>query len=420
MGQRVLIVDDDPIAGGLSRELLEDAGFAADLLTDSAGTLETLKEKAYEVAILDILMPGIDGITLCRKIKGDPETASVRVVIVSGKTYKIDKERALQAGADLFIEKPYKVESFARQIAEVACRPAPSPALEARIGTALIPAQQPALEVAVWGCRSPGPASEASRYGRRTSCVSVEAGGRLFIFDAGSGIEDLGQELVKEGRHKELWLFLTHFHKDHVEGLGAFACLYGDYALHIGGTPEPHQTLEGMLRELLESSQDPRPLTAPIDLYELREESYEVLPGVTLTSFYANHPGTTLGLVLETQGRKLAYCPDSELYGESATAMQDYDEKLGRLLKGADLLIHDGRYTVDDYLTLKSNGHSSFANAVDFAGLNEVKRLLLFHHDSQYSDPDLNRIAAEAARMISGRGYRLQCELAREGLRIGI
>lgn len=424
MGERVLIVDDDEIAGGLSRDLLNESGFEAELLTVSREAIAAIKEKGYKLVILDILMPGIDGLTLCRKIKTDPELSSVKVVIVSGKTFKAEKERARQYGCDLFIEKPYNVDAFVRQVSEVSSRPAAPPAQPAEIESAkLVPASEAALQVTVWGCRSlSGPTPrEVSRYGRRTSCVSVEAGNRLFIFDAGSGIAALGEELVKSGRRKEMWIFLTHFHPDHVEGLGTFACAHSpECTLHISGANEPDKSLQTLVQEAFESSMGTNSIEANIDLYEMLEESYEVLPGVLLSSFYANHPGTTLGFALETQGRKLVYCPDSELYGEAATALQDYDEKLSRLCKGADLLIHDGRYTVEDYLTLRNNGHSSFASVVDFAGLNAVKRLLLFHHDNQYSDADLNRIGGEAARMIAGRGYSLQCELAREGLKIGI
>jgi len=150
------------------------------------------------------------------------------------------------------------------------------------------------------------------------------------------------------------------------------------------------------------------------------EQTYEIAPGVAVTSFYANHPGTTLGFVLETKGRKIVYCPDSELYGERATALQDYDDRLSKICAGADLLIHDGCYTPEDYHTIRNSGHSSCLSAVHMAGRSGVKRLLLFHMESQYSDQVLDRMGVESARVIAEKGYALECALAREDFKIGI
>ena len=110
---KVLIVDDDKITGGLTSELLEDAGFETELMVDGAGIMEMLKEKSFSIVILDILMPGVDGLTICRRIKTDPDLNSIKVVIVSGKSFELDIRHARQYGGNLFIEKPYKIETFA-------------------------------------------------------------------------------------------------------------------------------------------------------------------------------------------------------------------------------------------------------------------------------------------------------------------
>lgn len=425
MGLKVLVVDDDEIAGGLSRDLLAEAGMEADLLTDSLQVIETLRNNRYPLVVLDILMPGIDGLSLCHKIKSDPGLRSIKVVMVSGKSFEADKKRAREYGADLFIEKPYSVETFAQQIAEVAGRSAapPPPPAETLRSTELASTPAAALRATVWGCRSlPGlKSSGPSRYGHKTSCVSVEAGDHRLIFDAGTGLAALGEILAREGRRREHWFFLTHFHRDHVEGLAGFwGARQAGHSLHISGAGEPDKDLQQLVQEAFEVSGGLEEVQAEVQLYPVLEESYEVFPDILVSSFYANHPGTTLGYVLETKGRKLVYCPDSELYGESATALQDYDERLGRICSGADLLIHDGRYTSEDYRTLRNNGHSSFKSAVDFAGRHGIKRLVLFHHDSQYSDADLDRLAGEAARLVSEKSYPLQVGLAREGLTLGI
>lgn len=417
---KILVVDDDKITGGLTSELLEDAGFETEHIDDGTRVMELLKEKGFSIVILDILMPGLDGLTICRRIKSDAQLQSVKVVMVSGKSFDLDKRRAIQYGADLFIEKPYKVETFAQLIVEVAGR---AQAACAGAAKPTPPNAAAALQLSIWGCRSLGETlAPDSRYGRHTSCVCVESDEKLLIFDAGTGIEALGEKIIREGRHKDIWIFLTHFHKDHIEGLGKFACAHSkDYTLHIAGVREPDRELQELLEEAFEESMpEGRALEAEIQLYEMLEESYQVLPDALLTSFYANHPGNTLGFVLEMKGRKLVYCPDSELYGESATALQDYDEKLGKICAGADLLIHDGRYASEDYAQFKNSGHSSFASAVDLAGNNDVRRLLLFHLHDQYSDDKLELIEQQAIGMVAEKGYFLQCTLAREGLEIGL
>src|SRR6185436_4589668 len=74
MEVEILIVDNDPVVCYLSQELLQDIGFTTLILQDSRRVLQTVKELKPRAVLLDILMPGIDGLTLCRSIKADPET----------------------------------------------------------------------------------------------------------------------------------------------------------------------------------------------------------------------------------------------------------------------------------------------------------------------------------------------------------
>jgi CheY-like chemotaxis protein len=429
MATRIMVVDDDPLVGELSSSLLRDAGFEVELVDDSVRALDLIKANPPAVAVLDILMPGLDGMTLCHRIKSDPRTKSVRVVMVSGKAFHADRKRATDYGAELFIEKPYNVDSFAKQIGElVAGQPAPPPppAEETKLGPQ---PQQPEapdakLHMTIWGCRSLSPfkGGEASRYGRNTSCITLETSSDILIFDAGSGIVPLGREIVKNDRYKDLWLFLTHFHQDHFEGLADFAPAYtAGYRLNISGANDPDQALQDRVQRIFETAPpELGALQAELQLFEMMEETYEVLPGVQVSPFFANHPGTTLAFSIELEGRRFIYSPDAEIYGEQGTALQDYDERLSRIIQGADLLIHDGRYLDSDYQTRKNNGHSSWLNTVHLAGRSGVKKLVLFHHDDAYSDPVLDRIEADAQRIVAQKGYPMQVLMAREALKIGI
>jgi len=428
MAPRIIIVDDDPLVGELSSSLLRDAGYEVELINESVKALEAIKARPPALVLLDILMPGLDGLTLCHRIKSNSATKDVRVVMVSGKAYHADRKRALDYGAALFIEKPYNVDAFAKQIGELiggqALPPQPAPAEEARLGPQPQEAADAKLHLTVWGCRSlsPSKGGEPSRYGRHTSCVTLETDRDLLIFDAGSGIVPLGHEIIKNGRYKDLWLFLTHFDQDHFEGLANFPPAYAaGYRLNICGANDPDQALQDRIQRIFETAPpELGALQAELQLFEMREETYEVLPGMQVSPFFANHPGTTLAFIIEREKRRFVYCPDSEIYGEQGTAMQDYDERLCHLIQGADLVIHDGRYLDSDYQTRKNNGHSSWSNTLHLAARSGVKRLILFHHDDAYTDGVLDRIDADAQTIVAQKGYKLQVLMAREALKMGI
>jgi CheY-like chemotaxis protein len=421
MSTQVIIVDDDPIVGALSLELIRDAGFTVALISDSMKAIEAIKKEKPQLVVLDILMPGIDGLTLLHKLKTDPETEKIHAIVVSGKSFEAEKVRARQYGAEDFIEKPYDVDAFPAKVASILKTEGQEPRRVARPPSGPAPTPRTEIKLTVWGCRSSSSAMSpmVTRYGKHTACVSVELPKHMIVFDAGSGLTLLGNELMKTGRIKELWIFLTHFHSDHIEGLPAFPCARdASYTLNIGGAREPDKPLEALIAEALEPGFGGDAPACRIELYELMEQTYEILPGVRLTSFYANHPGTTLGYTLQTDGRKISYVPDSELYGQFATALQDYDEKLGGLIRDSDILFHDGRYTDEDYKANRNSGHSSFIAAVDLAGRSGVKQLILVHHDDRYADDVLDRMAKAADAHVAEKGYKLKVVLGREGLRL--
>lgn len=421
MATQIIVVDDDPIVGSLTLELLTDAGYTVRLIQDSLKAQEAIKAERPSLVVLDILMPGLDGLTLLHRLKSDPETEPIKAIVVSGKSFEAEKQRAAQYGAEAFIEKPYDVDQFAAKVKEIMSAQGVEPKKIARAPSEPAPTPRAEVKATVWGCRSTSTAVSpvVAKYGKHTSCVSVETPAHLFVFDAGSGISLLGNQLMKDGKHKEVWLFLTHFHHDHVEGLAGFPPARDkDYVIHISGASDPDKPLENQLKAALEPGFGDEMPAAKLELYELIEQTYEILPGVRLTAFYANHPGTTLGFVLQTEERKVVYCPDSELYGEYATALQDYDEKIGAVCRGADLMFHDGRYTAEDYKKNRNNGHSSFLAAVDFAGKNLVKQLVLMHADDSYADGVLDQMGKDAQARADERGYKVKVAVGREGLRL--
>lgn len=408
MPTEVLIVDDDPLVGGLSFEILTEAGYQAKLVRDSNLVVGLLREETPKLVLLDILMPGLDGLTLLHMIKDDAALKATRVAVVSGKTFSAEIDRAMKYGAEAFIKKPYDATTLIKKVGEL-IGPPEKPAGAAPAEEAPPAAGAAAVKVRVWGQR----AADDS------PVLSVEVMDRLFIFDAGKGIVPCAEAVLQEGRFKEAWWLVTHFHADHVGGLGLNPLLRQEgFSLRIGGPREPGSTLANELREAVKRSYaaDPRPIKAVLKLHELREDSYEIIPNVRLTPFYANHPGTTLGFMLDAAGRRIVFCPDAELYGSEATAHQDYDEKIGRLIRGADLLIHDARWSDADHEGHKDEGHSSTSGTAGFAADNEVKRLVLWHADSSYGEEQLAAQEAAAASFFEERGADIPVQAARDGL----
>ena len=407
MPTEVLIVDDDPLVGGLSIEILTEAGYQAKLVRDSNLVVGLLREETPRLVLLDILMPGLDGLTLLHMIKSDAALKSTRVAVVSGKTFSAEIDRAMQYGAEAFIKKPYDATTLIKKVGELIGAPTNPPGA-ASPEAAAPAAGAAAVKVRVWG-RSAADDSPV---------LSVEVMEHLFIFDSGKGLVPCAQAVIQEGRYKEAWWLITHFHPDHVGALGLNPLLRQEgFALRIGGPKEPGSTLANELREAVKKSYaaDPRPVKAALKLHELREDSYEIIPHVRLTPFYANHPGTTLGYMLDAAGRRIVFCPDAELYGSEATAHQDYDEKIGRLIRGADLLVHDARWTDADHETRKDQGHSSTLGTAGFAADNEVKRLILWHADPSYSDEQLSAQEEAAAALFEERGSDIPVHAARDG-----
>jgi len=112
LGVRVLCVDDDPEIGGVIARFLDDEGFAVDIVTTGAEAMVRVKTGDYWLVLLDIALSDMDGWEVCRRIKGDPELAGIKVFLVTGRP--VDNELGLlrDAGADGYLLKPFHSEDL--------------------------------------------------------------------------------------------------------------------------------------------------------------------------------------------------------------------------------------------------------------------------------------------------------------------
>jgi len=426
----IIIIDDDPMVGELSRDLLTDEGYNVLLVQDSLEAIPKIKAIIPKLIITDIMMPGISGMDICKSVKSDPDLKHIKIIVVSGKSYQVEQQRALQFGADFFVQKPYNVETFSQTVKSIMDgttvakapddEPAPAVTQENTTPIQTNDIAQGQIRTTLWGARGL-PAmmpNTASRHGRQTACVSVETASDLFIFDAGTGIVPLGAEIMaKKTYYKDIWIFITHFHLGNIIGLANFQPIYDpSFSVHIIGANDPEKSLKEVAQAAFYSSfsMTKRPPKAKIDIYEVLEDNYELIPGVKLSGMYANHPTSTMVYAVELLGKKIVYAPDSEIWGD-ATAFQDYDEKLAVFAKNADLFIHDCMFSDADYELRKREGHSGLSVVTDFAAEKALVRdLVLTHLNPAYSDEELDKLLQDAQTRIQTKGYTLNCHLATE------
>ena len=108
MSRTILVVDDDPSIRRLIITTLEDvAGFRLREAGDGLQALEAAVEERPEIVFLDYDMPRLDGVETCRRLRSDPVTAGATIVMLTGMSDAPSQDRAVAAGADLFLTKPF-------------------------------------------------------------------------------------------------------------------------------------------------------------------------------------------------------------------------------------------------------------------------------------------------------------------------
>lgn len=102
--EKILIVEDDASIAEIERDYLEIDGFQVEIAPDGLSGLERGRSGEFDLILLDLMLPGLDGFTLCRKLR---ETLDIPILMVTARREDIDKIRGLGLGADDYIEKPF-------------------------------------------------------------------------------------------------------------------------------------------------------------------------------------------------------------------------------------------------------------------------------------------------------------------------
>jgi CheY-like chemotaxis protein len=122
-GEPILIVDDNPVNLKLARVLLAAEGYEVRTAIAAEEALEVLGEFRPRLILMDIQLPGMDGLELTRRLKADPRMRDVLIVALTAYAMKGDEERVLAAGCDAYIGKPIDTRRLAAQVADLLTRP---------------------------------------------------------------------------------------------------------------------------------------------------------------------------------------------------------------------------------------------------------------------------------------------------------
>ncbi len=390
------IVDDDPILIQLLAKLLESKGHRVMHNSSSVAALAEILENKPDCVILDIMMPGLDGFEICKRLRKESGFDKVKIVFVSGKPYDFDRNQAFSFGADGYFIKPIDVKTFPDQILRII---------------------NDNIDLAFWGVRGtlPVPGAGSIKYGGNTSCVTLKfPKGEFFIFDAGTGIKCLSDHLLKSKVGKiDGKIFISHPHWDHINALQFFVPFYiQGNEFQVCGPAHGDLTMREIISSQMEGVHFPikiKEFAARVYFSDLKEESFDV-GSIVVKTMLLNHPGNCLGYRIEYKDRIFCYITDNELYPEDSRFYnKTYLTKLINFIQGANALVTDCTYTDEEYKSKVSYGHSSVTQVAELAHKANVEALYLFHHDPDQSDQDIEKKWEMTRQVLKDLGSKTIC-----------
>jgi two-component system, OmpR family, phosphate regulon response regulator PhoB len=104
----ILLVEDEPVIRELVSSMLSDGPVDVVCAADGVEGLKLAKSRPFHLILMDVVLPKLDGVSVCRILKSDPATSGVPLYMLTAKAKKADMESATLAGADGYIQKPFK------------------------------------------------------------------------------------------------------------------------------------------------------------------------------------------------------------------------------------------------------------------------------------------------------------------------
>jgi len=119
MGYRILVVDDEKTIRDLIAFRLEFHGHQVEIAQNGTEALEKAHASVPELIVLDVMMPDLTGYEVCRKLKADPKTEQIKIILLTAKGGATDEAEGISAGADGFMSKPFRANVLIAKIDEL-------------------------------------------------------------------------------------------------------------------------------------------------------------------------------------------------------------------------------------------------------------------------------------------------------------
>ena len=116
---RVLVVEDDPDIAELVAHQLHKDGYASEVLTSGEGVVQLVRERPPALVVLDLMLPGRNGLDVCRSIRADPRTSGVPIIMLTAKTDETDRIVGLELGGDDYVTKPFSPKELVARVGAV-------------------------------------------------------------------------------------------------------------------------------------------------------------------------------------------------------------------------------------------------------------------------------------------------------------
>jgi phosphoribosyl 1,2-cyclic phosphodiesterase len=288
------------------------------------------------------------------------------------------------------------------------------------------------MKIRFWGTRGsiPVPGKDTLKYGGNTPCAElISDNGNILILDAGTGLRALGNSLIINHEYqKNINILISHYHWDHIQGIPFFRPMYRrKNKITFYGLTSQGEDVEALIKNQMTPNYFPITMdkvAADISYEKLDESNSFEIDDFKIETYIVNHSSPTLTYKISNGGKCLIYMSDNEIQLNGnpydKNEIRELNKELLEFSRGCDCLIHDTMYDEMIVQNKKGWGHSDNISLAYFSILADVKKLVLFHYNPEYSDDKIDLLLNETQSIISEHDSEVKCIAAQEGLEINI